>query len=287
MNLVLLANSCEDFNLRDYSPGGMVMPERNFSHENYGFGFNGKIKEDEIKGIGNSYDYGLREYDPRTAKFWSTEPLAQKFPHWSPYHFSGLNPIKFNDLDGAEPFDPFYRFFTTDASITLVQKPNSLKSKVYGSVIGVTGSLSSVASGALNLIQDPIESGKGIMRSMSQNPIERAVDVAMNMTNRYGDLPQGVQEVAVYSHLATDLVLTLAPLKFKTSTTIASEVSGVSTTLGIPARLTRVVPANLKLTTLARIGEMDAFVVNSTAIKGLNSTSIAEKLTMVNKDGSF
>ncbi|MBK7886225.1 MAG: hypothetical protein IPJ86_02650 [Bacteroidetes bacterium] len=31
----------------------------------YRFAFNGKEKDDEVKGVGNWYNYGLRSYDPR------------------------------------------------------------------------------------------------------------------------------------------------------------------------------------------------------------------------------
>ncbi len=48
-----------------YYPFGMVMPNRNGSSDSYRYGFNGMEKDDEIKGNGNSYDFGARIYDPR------------------------------------------------------------------------------------------------------------------------------------------------------------------------------------------------------------------------------
>ncbi|MBK9732878.1 MAG: RHS repeat-associated core domain-containing protein [Chitinophagaceae bacterium] len=89
--------------LSDYHPGGMVMPDRNFSNENYRFGFNGKPKDDEINGSGDSYDYGYRIYDPRIARFLSVDPLSKGYPFYSPYQFAGNTPIAAVDVDGLEP----------------------------------------------------------------------------------------------------------------------------------------------------------------------------------------
>jgi len=67
------------------------------------YGFNGKEKDDEIEGAGNSYDYGMRIYDPRLGRWSSVDPLAHKMPAWSPYSFCFNNPILFVDPDGAYP----------------------------------------------------------------------------------------------------------------------------------------------------------------------------------------
>lgn len=68
----------------------------------YRFAFNGKEKTDEWNGEGNSYDYGFRIYDPRIGKFLSVDPLAGKFPYYTPYQFAGNKPIWALDLDGLE-----------------------------------------------------------------------------------------------------------------------------------------------------------------------------------------
>jgi len=72
----------------------------------YRYGFNGKENDNEVKGTGNQQDYGIRIYDPRVGRFLSTDPLTKTFPYWSPYQFSGNDPIRYIDLDGAEQFDP-------------------------------------------------------------------------------------------------------------------------------------------------------------------------------------
>src|SRR5690606_25374295 len=56
-------------------------------------------KDDEIKGNGNSYDFGARIYDSRLVRWLSLDPLASKYPSESPYIFVGNNPIFYIDPD--------------------------------------------------------------------------------------------------------------------------------------------------------------------------------------------
>jgi len=43
----------------------MLLPNRHGSSDKYGFGYQGSMKGDEIKGEGNSYTTHWRQYDPR------------------------------------------------------------------------------------------------------------------------------------------------------------------------------------------------------------------------------
>ena len=79
----------------------MVLPGRKYSAgSGYRYGFNGKEKADEIKGDGNSYDYGARIYDPRLGRWLSTDPLQQKYADLSPYNYCANSPISAKDPDG-------------------------------------------------------------------------------------------------------------------------------------------------------------------------------------------
>jgi RHS repeat-associated protein len=90
--------------LSDYYPGGMQMPGRTFTAatSNYRYGFNGKEKDNEIKGEGNQYDYGMRIYDPRVGRFLSVDPLTKEYPELTPYQFASNRPIDGTDKDGLE-----------------------------------------------------------------------------------------------------------------------------------------------------------------------------------------
>jgi len=167
----------------------------------------------EVKGWQNQVDYGMRVYDPRIGKFLSVDPLANKFAYWSPYHFSGNNPIRFIDPDGAEIMPPFFKQWAVDVVLTITTKPNSAKAKVYGAALGIAGAVESAAEGTINLFRHPIETGKGLWRMLTQSHYQNAADYAMAMAEKYGDLPEPVAEIAVMFHALTDLFGLLAPIK--------------------------------------------------------------------------
>ncbi|MBK6483379.1 MAG: hypothetical protein IPG01_09665 [Chitinophagaceae bacterium] len=87
-----------NYHTKDYYSGGMVMPDRSFSYENYGFGYQGSLKNDEVKGSYNSYSTEFRELDPRINQWWSLDPKPLAL--WSPYVAMNDNPIWFNDPRG-------------------------------------------------------------------------------------------------------------------------------------------------------------------------------------------
>ncbi len=68
----------------------------------YLYGFNGKENDNEVKGAGNSQDYGMRIYDPRLGRFLSVDPIGYDYPWNSPYAFAENEPISNIDLDGLE-----------------------------------------------------------------------------------------------------------------------------------------------------------------------------------------
>ncbi len=68
----------------------------------YRWQFNGKEADNEIKGAGNSYNYGFRMYDPRLGRFFAVDPLAGSFPWNSPYAFSENQVINAVELEGLE-----------------------------------------------------------------------------------------------------------------------------------------------------------------------------------------
>jgi RHS repeat-associated protein len=76
------------------------MPGRSYSSTAYKYGFNGKENDDEVKGVGNSLDFGARVYDSRLGRWLSLDPLQAKYPFASPYNFCLNTPIRAFDPDG-------------------------------------------------------------------------------------------------------------------------------------------------------------------------------------------
>ena len=106
-------------------PFGMVMPGRNWtaaSAEGYRFGFNGKESDDEIKGDGNSLDFGARIYDPRLGKWLTVDPLMANYPNLSPFIYCGNAPIAFYDPDGKEVKNAFFYIIkSAEASLKIAE----------------------------------------------------------------------------------------------------------------------------------------------------------------------
>lgn len=106
----------------DYYPFGMLMPSRNSSASQYRYGFNGKEKDDELKGNGNSYDFGARIYDPRIGRFLSIDPRSSDFVHLSPYVSSTDNPIYYIDQDGEGALGDFFNKLYNKAKKAIIRK---------------------------------------------------------------------------------------------------------------------------------------------------------------------
>jgi RHS repeat-associated protein len=94
---------------QDYYPFGSLLPGRTYTAaagEGYRFGFNGMQRDDEVKGPGNSLDFGARMYDSRLGRWMSVDPLALEYVDLSPYIFVANNPIYFVDVDGKRIIVP-------------------------------------------------------------------------------------------------------------------------------------------------------------------------------------
>jgi RHS repeat-associated protein len=92
-------------NNTDYSPFGVELDGRTESGE-YRYGFNGMEGDDDIKGEGNSYDFGARMYDSRVGRFLSLDYFQQINPSLSDYLISDNNPIIFIDNNGDFRMSP-------------------------------------------------------------------------------------------------------------------------------------------------------------------------------------
>ncbi len=89
-----------------YYPYGLKMRGFNTSVSSLGnsvakkYMFNGKEFDDSFNETLNTYDFGARNYDPALGRWMNMDPLADQFPHQSPYSAMNNNPIYFIDPDG-------------------------------------------------------------------------------------------------------------------------------------------------------------------------------------------
>jgi RHS repeat-associated protein len=88
-----------------YYAFGMAMPGRTYNSPEYRYGFNGMEKDNELKGNGNSYDFGARIYDPRLGKWWKIDLYDKEMANITPYRFGFNNPIRYSDGDGEFEID--------------------------------------------------------------------------------------------------------------------------------------------------------------------------------------
>jgi len=83
-------------NVQDYYAYGEVLRNYNNSTPNEKYKFTGKERDTET-----DLDYfGARFYDSEIGRWLSVDPLASKYPAWSPYNYCLDNPIRFIDPDG-------------------------------------------------------------------------------------------------------------------------------------------------------------------------------------------
>ena len=82
------------------------MPGREGSSDSYRYGFNGMPKDDEVKGEGNSLDFGARIYDSRVARWLSVDSWDYKYAWQTPYAYYANSPIAQIDYLGKGADDP-------------------------------------------------------------------------------------------------------------------------------------------------------------------------------------
>jgi RHS repeat-associated protein len=80
-----------------------IHKNRPLKHSAYRYAFQAQEKDDEVKGSGNSYDFGARMYDSRLGRFLSIDPKTHMLVGFSPFNFGLNSPIQIIDTDGQFP----------------------------------------------------------------------------------------------------------------------------------------------------------------------------------------
>ncbi|SEM14106.1 RHS repeat-associated core domain-containing protein [Chitinophaga rupis] len=88
---------------QDYYPFGTSMAARSFRKSgvaDYRYGFNNKEMERYVDERNIPLDFGARMYGSGTGQWFSTDPLENKAPGFSPYNYCMGNPVRMRDPDG-------------------------------------------------------------------------------------------------------------------------------------------------------------------------------------------
>jgi RHS repeat-associated protein len=151
----------------------MQMPGRNGQTGDYRYQFNGKETDNEIKGSGNSYDFGARMYDPRIGRWLSRDPRAHDYVPLSPYNFGLNNPIYFIDADGEVIID------ANGNEVTVEQDSEG----------NVTGFSADIAPQTRELLDYYLKSdvGKTQLKKMDATVTEITVVESQKAAFKYGD----------------------------------------------------------------------------------------------------
>jgi RHS repeat-associated protein len=114
----------------------MMMPGRKYTGTNgYRYGFNGKENDNEVKGEGNTIDFGARMYDPRIAKWFSIDPMREVYTSLSAYTFGANNPVNIVDAEGNILKDKNGNIIATS---TGVMKSRTIELGPVTSMLGTT-----------------------------------------------------------------------------------------------------------------------------------------------------
>jgi len=133
MNSLIDHYEADVISSNDYYGFGMEEPGRIFDSHKYRYGFNGKLKDNDIYGKSDAYDYEARFYDPRLGRFLSSDPLYKKFPDLSVYNFASNRPIQGSDLNGLE-YNPMFTTAAVVLTTAIVSTVNDISNTWSNSV---------------------------------------------------------------------------------------------------------------------------------------------------------
>jgi RHS repeat-associated protein len=112
----------------------------------YRYGFNGKENDNEVKGQGNSIDYGERMYDPRLGRWLSVDMAAKSAPGWTPYRFGFDNPMRYKDPSGGwEEDGHFWTVYAMGIAMGMKQssaRELAVRSEYYDHIVHGNNSMS-------------------------------------------------------------------------------------------------------------------------------------------------
>ncbi|MFV0553130.1 MAG: polymorphic toxin type 10 domain-containing protein, partial [Mangrovibacterium sp.] len=241
------------------------------------FLFNGK-ELDEETGL---YYYGARYYNPRIGLWYGVDPLAEKYPNFSPFAYTFNNPINFVDLWGLEGDEPpATRLEGWNRATSRLN--DEFHTKIYDRVQDpslLLNDLGSFAESTMTMISDAFGISTALgNKNQTVEALGQAIDTAISfLSMSVGEQGEVLANVAPV--VAGALLTRKMPLgNVKLTNTITNPV---------PNKLARVVPANINSKTLGAPSAVDVFVTAVDDIAGMNASQIAKRLTIPNNSSGF
>jgi len=173
----------------DYYPYGMLMSGRTGTNsEDHRYKFTGKERDDET---GLDY-FGARYYDSWQGRWLQVDPLAEKYPGWSPYNYSIDDPLRFIDPDG-KGFKEFWAKLKTAVKYEIsVGARIDFKTTVFGkgAKVGLNVASYTVLSGNLSskpkLMSGEMTSGASVKLMGLGASAEKTVSPVVTKTTHHG-----------------------------------------------------------------------------------------------------
>ena len=157
--------------ISDYSPFGVLLPERSVNAGDFRYGFNGMEGDRELKGLGNSYTTEFRQYDPRIGRWLSVDPEKNTFE--SPFLSMGNNPLSFNDIYGNKIKGKNGKRLLAQYELALKGRISDIASEIVQEKSKDTPDLTKIT--ALNSIMEGLETHLDDVTQIKESSLEYSI----------------------------------------------------------------------------------------------------------------
>ena len=169
----------------EYVPFGEVFIDERNGTWNTPYRFNGK-EQDEETGL---YYYGARCYDSKTSVWLSVDPLAEKYPGFSPYVYCANNPIVLVDPNGESPVGAVIEgvgAFVVTAGIDFLSSwifsDDMGYKEAFNNISWGTAALDGCSTAAISFFIDGTGSAKYMTKIGNSKGGKLAIDIVKSMT---------------------------------------------------------------------------------------------------------
>ena len=136
----------------NYYPFGLefnenIVPSSSLS-QNYRYSTQGQEKQEDTKWS----SFKWRNYDPTFGRFFSIDPLAEQYPTWSTYAFSGNRVVDSRELEGLEP--------KKVNDVNLPSDPIEFGEFIYGGINSVRAAVANNVGRTINFFTNDAISNK-------------------------------------------------------------------------------------------------------------------------------